>query len=477
MFVRNSLKFVATALLAGAVVASIAAPRVLLAQAATADPFAIPESTDNEAVQVFVQRLIRSFQTRGEDARSPEGTAEYLNRMDAALDQVQQKEVEAPTMVLLSNVRGQILGMLVANGDETAQQRSDAMVARLKQSADPEVKAFGEQLELSAKIAALPEMEPAAQQAFIEALAAGLGEGPLNQQAMMLAQQAADRLVSSGNTAQAVKAYELFAAKLESRNEQQVAPLVAQLRGLAKIAGFADMQPEQRTAVIKELAQGFATGPLGRGSVELAEQAADALEGLGHTDEAAAAYNEFANVIEARGEEQLAPLVENFRGTGRRVGLMGHPIEIKGTTVDGKPFDIKDWKGKVVLVDFWATWCGPCIQELPNVRQNYDLYHAKGFEVVGISLDDNPQALTKFIKDAEIPWITLFPEDEAVRGWENPIARHYGISGIPTVILVNQEGNVVSLNARGAMLGALLADLLGPADAGAGDAPPADPAN
>jgi thiol-disulfide isomerase/thioredoxin len=194
---------------------------------------------------------------------------------------------------------------------------------------------------------------------------------------------------------------------------------------------------------------------------------------MGEQQAAVAAYEAFAKALEARKEERLAGLVEGLRGAARLAGLVGNSIEIKGTTIDGKSFDISQWKGKVVLVDFWATWCGPCIGELPNVKQNYDLYHSKGFEVVGISLDDDPEKLKEFLVQEHIQWPTLFPTDETQRGWENPIARHYGISGIPTVILVNQEGKVVTLDARGPALGEQLAKLLGPADPAA--APPAEP--
>ncbi|MBX3441710.1 MAG: TlpA family protein disulfide reductase [Planctomyces sp.] len=188
------------------------------------------------------------------------------------------------------------------------------------------------------------------------------------------------------------------------------------------------------------------------------------LERVGDMELAIAANNLFAKYFESRMDERLSDVVEQFRATGRRLGLLGNVMEVKGKTLAGADFDLTQYKGKVVLVDFWATWCGPCLAELPHVKELYESYKGKGFDVVGISLDDSREVLDEFLKTEQIAWVTLFPEQEEQMGWNNPIARHYGVSGIPTAILIDQAGKVVSLEARGRELTAQLERLLGPAD-------------
>jgi thiol-disulfide isomerase/thioredoxin len=160
-------------------------------------------------------------------------------------------------------------------------------------------------------------------------------------------------------------------------------------------------------------------------------------------------------------DEVVQQMVKKFEGISRRLDLPGKQMELHGVLLDGTKLDWKSYRGKVVLVDFWATWCGPCRQEIPNVLKQYRAYHEKGFEVVGISLDDRRGQAESYIKQYDIPWSNLFSKNNAERKWEHPMAVYYGITGIPMAFLVDRDGTVVNLQARGEILGQELRRLLG----------------
>jgi peroxiredoxin len=130
---------------------------------------------------------------------------------------------------------------------------------------------------------------------------------------------------------------------------------------------------------------------------------------------------------------------------GTRPYRTGKPLDLRFTALDGRVVDLTLLKGKVVLVEFWSTTCGPCIGEMPSVKAVYEKFHERGFEVVAISLDDKESALRRFIKEKELPW----PQHFDGKGWQNQFAVKYGVFSIPTMWLVDKHGNLRLTNARG----------------------------
>jgi thiol-disulfide isomerase/thioredoxin len=122
--------------------------------------------------------------------------------------------------------------------------------------------------------------------------------------------------------------------------------------------------------------------------------------------------------------------------------MIGKPVDIRFTATDGSTVDTQALRGKVVLIDFWASWCPDCIREMPTVRKAYQKYKDKGLTVFGISLDKDEQALSNFVAKKLIPWPQYFDG----KGWETELATKYGVRAIPEMWLINQRGELVSSN-------------------------------
>jgi len=138
-----------------------------------------------------------------------------------------------------------------------------------------------------------------------------------------------------------------------------------------------------------------------------------------------------------------------------RIGMPAIDFETRG--FDGKRIALRDFRGKVVLLDFWATWCAPCRREIPNVLGIYRDFHGKGFEIIGISLDQDKSKLKEYLKANGITWPQVFDG----KGWDNSIGRMYGIMSIPTTYLLDREGRIRYKNVRGESLRKAVAELIG----------------
>jgi thiol-disulfide isomerase/thioredoxin len=156
--------------------------------------------------------------------------------------------------------------------------------------------------------------------------------------------------------------------------------------------------------------------------------------------------DQVTDVIGTMQTPSAAQIKDQLASAAKLRSLEKKPLEIAGVLNDGKQFSTANWKGKVILVDFWATWCGPCRAELPRVKKAYADFHGKGLEVLGVSCDNDADSLSKFLtENKDMPWPQLF--DAKNPGW-HALAKSYGIDGIPTMFLIDKKGVVRTVEAR-----------------------------
>ncbi|MBV7533985.1 TlpA family protein disulfide reductase [Chitinophaga sp. sic0106] len=141
----------------------------------------------------------------------------------------------------------------------------------------------------------------------------------------------------------------------------------------------------------------------------------------------------------------------------RKTGVGATAMNFTQADTKGNPVQLSDYKGKYVLVDFWASWCGPCRAENPNVLENFEKYHPKGLEILGVSLDNSKDAWIKAIKDDGLTWAHV----SDLKGWKNEVAKAYNIRAVPSNFLIDKEGKIVAVNLRGDELTQKLEEIFG----------------
>lgn len=446
--------------------------------AAAASPEKIPDGTPEELL-AFLGEL---------DQRQPSGRSNqellqnirtWLATRLAVADKILASKGTDDQRLTAARAKREILiGMTQAGLPNVEKQMTD-FCAELAADKSPKLSRLGLITQLELSLATV--LSGAAQETgpILEKLAEVLKSPEKDGELFNAVAGVAVTLQQSGFPKEALTAFESIQDSFKDTKDEEIGRMLPRIAELSKLLAI-DFDAKRRAAF--EGTEGAAAellaaiqsllkdkpGPATLSRVSMAAQESEHsrnYELAGQIYEAILAA--FKDTSDAELAEQAKKIVEVGQ---RRAGLVGKPFVVEGKLLDGEAFDWKPYEGKIVLIDFWATWCGPCIQEIPNIKANYTKYHDKGFEVIGVNLDQERAEVNRFFSAQKLPWTTVVDAEA--------LAERCGVEAIPFVMLIGRDGRVLDLHVRGERLGAELEKLLGDAAAAekpAGEKPAAEP--
>lgn len=263
-----------------------------------------------------------------------------------------------------------------------------------------------------------PEMRENWIKQLADALSGGIQTGELTKgldQLQSLADQV-EKQAPKTDLAAYVRFREMSAAYTQQFNDPKADYAKIQDAWLDKLEGFIDAYPKSAD------------------SAEAMMQLAIAHEFAGEEDDAKKWY------ARIRSDFEGSTLGDKANGAIRRLDAVGKPYVIRGTTLDGKKLDSSAFKGKAVLIQYWATWCEPCVEDMKVIRELQAKYGARGFQPIGVSLDSGEAEVRQFLTANRLPWPQLYQDG----GLDSPYALEMGVLTLPTMILIGPDGTVIS---------------------------------
>ncbi len=350
------------------------------------------------------------------------------------------------------------------------QQLSDYSESLLE-DADEESVFLGRLMLFGLAIDELAEGADVAVEDVLEDLEGLAADGQDNPGVFMVIRQAAGILQALGEREAALQAYQTIGESFEDSEDPQMAAeartMFERIRiievGLdERLRDVLMNRPDSEEPVLAAITELLADADINLGILSELAQAAQFLEMSDRYPLAGEVWERIEAAYRDHPDEELAEqAVQQAQNGLTRIELIGNPLTVDGVTVAGEPFDWADYEGQVVLIDFWATWSEPCLREMPYIAQVYRQYQDRGFEVVGINLDDDPETVRRFLDFQPLPWPTLISADETAQGLENPLVARAGVDSLPFMVLVGTDGNVAALHVRGPRLQEKLAEKLG----------------
>lgn len=389
------------------------------------------------------------------------GDQQASTELEGYLDALMESENEEVRFTAI-NSKLEILGQFIAADLPGAREQVEEFASSLQNDPNPQI---SEMVNITLFSLHLRDLDSGAEPdptKAIDALRTLLEKSPKTPTLFQSTQIAIDVLRKQGYSTEWKQAIQLIANAFQDNENEQIAAAANNLALRAELVAFHTIVNDvmrgrgDAESIVTAAGELLASEP-GPTKLQLIVRAAQALEFSGQMPLAKSLYDLLHVTFSQHEDAQLRNAALEIVEKGRaRANMIGKPIELTGNLSTNQPFDWEPYRGKVVLVEFWATWCQPCIQELPNLLKHYEQFQQSGFDVVGVNMDQNPETAQQFIESNQIPWANIVSDEFG----SNPNVTRYSVEAIPFAILVGRDGNIAVLHARGPNLGDQIEKLL-----------------